>query len=240
MSEFADRLRQALKYLNLTQQKAADATGISLRSIKNYVHGNTTPDADALARICEGLDIAPNWILFGRGPMQQNVGNADGGAVRQDGRAGIKPLSQPRRDWLQAAEWLLQQLQKADRSDEILDLMKTRGVSADLAEEFARGKRKLEESEREVLAAFCTDWPIAAEPPPSGAVEIRPKGQRRRKSRVPQAALRQRTESQPGLMTESGGLLRVAPTAEEALKRYEKSWEDEVRRWKADRFSSSQ
>jgi transcriptional regulator with XRE-family HTH domain len=36
------------------------------KTIYSYLHGDTTPDALTLARLCAALDISADWLLFGK------------------------------------------------------------------------------------------------------------------------------------------------------------------------------
>jgi len=55
-----------------TYQQIADALDESYASVRRYVGGfeDRIPSLPFIIKICERLSISPDWLLFGRGPMQ--------------------------------------------------------------------------------------------------------------------------------------------------------------------------
>ncbi|MCT4562913.1 MAG: helix-turn-helix domain-containing protein [Maledivibacter sp.] len=48
----------------LTQEKLAGLTGLSVQYIGNIERGNTTPSLETVMKICEALKITPNHLLI--------------------------------------------------------------------------------------------------------------------------------------------------------------------------------
>lgn len=63
MKDFAETLKQALKYSGLSQQELADCLHVSKQLISHYVNGRATPnnikDFEPMAKI---LDVNPAWL----------------------------------------------------------------------------------------------------------------------------------------------------------------------------------
>ena len=60
---FKDRLKQARKSRNLTQQNLADALDITLRTYQRYESGDTEPSLVALSQIADILDVTTDYLL---------------------------------------------------------------------------------------------------------------------------------------------------------------------------------
>lgn len=58
-----ERIRYARKHRKYTQLQLADMIGAKHNSISGWENNNHLPDVDSLERICEVLNIRPNWIL---------------------------------------------------------------------------------------------------------------------------------------------------------------------------------
>ncbi len=48
----------------LTQREAAEKIGVTRITIQNWESYKTSPDADAILRICEAYDISMNNLIF--------------------------------------------------------------------------------------------------------------------------------------------------------------------------------
>lgn len=67
-----NRLKEALKDLNLSITDAAKAAKIPYRSMQNYLRGEREPGAEALTSISEQLGISIDWLLTGQGTMYRD------------------------------------------------------------------------------------------------------------------------------------------------------------------------
>ncbi len=64
---FALRLKRAIG-----EQTIADFARLidwHPETVRRYLAGDTRPPAEFLAKICQSLDISPDWLLLGNGPM---------------------------------------------------------------------------------------------------------------------------------------------------------------------------
>lgn len=68
----SNRLKKAIETKQLKITESAELCGIPYRSMQNYLRGEREPNADALRLISERLGISADWLLTGRGQMQQN------------------------------------------------------------------------------------------------------------------------------------------------------------------------
>ena len=62
---FCDRLKSARKQAGLTQQQAAEALNLSMRSYQRYeaVNGQCDPPIQTLIEMADLLDISIDWLL---------------------------------------------------------------------------------------------------------------------------------------------------------------------------------
>lgn len=60
---FGERLKEARKSKNITQQEFADKLGISINSVANYERGTSFPKEDYLYKIINLLNIDPNYLF---------------------------------------------------------------------------------------------------------------------------------------------------------------------------------
>ena len=51
--------------LNLTQDNVAEATGLSNNHISNIENNHSIPSIETLVKICNALDITPDYFLLG-------------------------------------------------------------------------------------------------------------------------------------------------------------------------------
>ncbi len=61
--KFAENLRDALTYNNLTQQKLADHLGTTQATVNRWIKGINEPDFTTLLEICSFLNETPNELL---------------------------------------------------------------------------------------------------------------------------------------------------------------------------------
>ncbi|RJE46554.1 MULTISPECIES: helix-turn-helix transcriptional regulator [unclassified Dehalobacter] len=63
--ELGERIAKRRKVLNLTQDDIAEATGLSNNHISNIENNHSIPSIETLIKICEALDITPDYFLLG-------------------------------------------------------------------------------------------------------------------------------------------------------------------------------
>jgi len=63
--ELGERISKRRKVLNLTQDDVAEATGLSNNHISNIENNHSIPSIETLIKICETLDITPDYFLLG-------------------------------------------------------------------------------------------------------------------------------------------------------------------------------
>ena len=63
MEEFGNRLRKTRKDRGLTLEKLAEACSTSSTVLRNYEKSRTMPNVDMLLRICEALEVSPDYLL---------------------------------------------------------------------------------------------------------------------------------------------------------------------------------
>jgi len=68
MSTLASRLRARMQALNLTQEDLANRLDVSQTTISKLVVGKTERPRNIL-ELAKALQTSPNWLLFGRGPI---------------------------------------------------------------------------------------------------------------------------------------------------------------------------
>jgi len=54
-----------------TQSDFADLTKIPKNTLGRYERGEIVPGGEAITLLCKNLDVDPNWLLFGEGPMRR-------------------------------------------------------------------------------------------------------------------------------------------------------------------------
>lgn len=70
---FNDRLRATRIFRGITQQKTADAIGVSLRHYQKYESGEIEPDFTGLTKISDFLNV-PTDFLLGRDDYLKSLG----------------------------------------------------------------------------------------------------------------------------------------------------------------------
>ena len=64
---FRDNLREALDFLNIEQKELAAKTGISLKTIENYVKKDSSiPSADKAVSIAQALGVTVEYLITGK------------------------------------------------------------------------------------------------------------------------------------------------------------------------------
>lgn len=61
----ADRLKNARKDKNLSQQELAKISDVHYSNIGRYERGNAKPSAEVLNRIAQALDTSPDYLING-------------------------------------------------------------------------------------------------------------------------------------------------------------------------------
>lgn len=69
-SNSAERLKEMINALNITQQDICDRTGLSKSVVSMYIHGKREPRQDSISMICEAFDVEPAWIMGFDVPMR--------------------------------------------------------------------------------------------------------------------------------------------------------------------------
>jgi transcriptional regulator with XRE-family HTH domain len=64
MDQFAKRLRERARQLNLSDAEVARRAGLAERRYGHYVRATHEPDYATLLRICAALDVTPNDLLL--------------------------------------------------------------------------------------------------------------------------------------------------------------------------------
>lgn len=70
---FNDRLRATRIYRGITQQKTADAMGVSLRHYQKYESGEVEPDYMGLVEVSDFLNVPADFLL-GRDDFLKSLG----------------------------------------------------------------------------------------------------------------------------------------------------------------------
>lgn len=60
---FCKKLRETRMNRKITQQKIADAAGISLRTYQKYEQGTREPDLDMLVKLADALKVPTDYLL---------------------------------------------------------------------------------------------------------------------------------------------------------------------------------
>ena len=63
VEQFGIRLRAVRKECGLTLEKLAEACNTSETVLRNYEKDRTTPNVEMLLRICEALEVSPDYLL---------------------------------------------------------------------------------------------------------------------------------------------------------------------------------
>ena len=74
MQSFAERLKEAREMRGYTQEQLSGASGVSLSSVRRYVHnkrGKGEPSAFYLLALAQVLDVTPEYLLIGDNNMNK-------------------------------------------------------------------------------------------------------------------------------------------------------------------------
>ena len=64
---FRDNLRETLEYVGMEQKELAAKTGLSLKTIENYVKKDSSiPSADKAVRIAQVLGVSVEYLITGK------------------------------------------------------------------------------------------------------------------------------------------------------------------------------
>lgn len=63
IEEIQARLREAVKYSNLSQKEIAKRLGVNPSTVSKYMNQNKYPSLDTFANLCAVLDISADEIL---------------------------------------------------------------------------------------------------------------------------------------------------------------------------------
>ena len=63
ITEIQQRLREAIKYSNITQKELAEKLGVNPSTVSKYMRLDKYPSLDTFANICEILDVSADEIL---------------------------------------------------------------------------------------------------------------------------------------------------------------------------------
>ena len=78
MPIFNDRLKEALKIRNFTQQKLADTTGLSKMRISHYINKPHIANKDAIILIAKALNVNIEWLMGLDVPMEPSIEEKEG------------------------------------------------------------------------------------------------------------------------------------------------------------------
>ena len=90
------RIYSRRKELKLTQQKVADAIGISKVSVSQWEKGDSSPKGENLYELAKVLKCEVSWLLYGKGTPTE-VSNIEEASPLQ----GLYPVI----SWVQAGDW---------------------------------------------------------------------------------------------------------------------------------------
>lgn len=60
---FGERLKEARKAKNYSQEKLGNAIGVTRTQVTNYEKGISTPSYDKLKLLCIILDVSSDWLI---------------------------------------------------------------------------------------------------------------------------------------------------------------------------------
>lgn len=63
ITEIQERLREAIKYGNISQKQLAKALGVNPSTVSKYMKQNKYPSLDTFANLCKILDVSSDEIL---------------------------------------------------------------------------------------------------------------------------------------------------------------------------------
>lgn len=99
--EIGDRLRKALEEKGWSIKKLSEICDIPYRTTQDYLHGKTSPGADALKKLCGGLEVSADYLLFGlEADEEEDLRSMD--EILNDMAAG-RPLSEKHASMMEGA-----------------------------------------------------------------------------------------------------------------------------------------
>jgi len=73
---FRDNLRETLDYLSIEQKELATKTGLSLKTIENYVKKDSSvPSADKAVLIAQALGVTVEYLVTGKNDSKSDISN---------------------------------------------------------------------------------------------------------------------------------------------------------------------
>ncbi len=63
ITEIQERLRETIKYGNISQKQLAKALGVNPSTVSKYMKQNKYPSLDTFANLCKILDVSSDEIL---------------------------------------------------------------------------------------------------------------------------------------------------------------------------------
>lgn len=141
------RLALWRKQLGWSQQRLADALGISRGYLGDVEAGRSEPSGALLTVLTSSTDVSADWLLTGKGEMtrRQDGTVGRGGAAAEDQREVQAPADWSRR--LEALAALLGDLQPEHREAILADAL-SRATSAQQLAELGQALAELRESLR--------------------------------------------------------------------------------------------
>jgi transcriptional regulator with XRE-family HTH domain len=73
MTNFADRLREALDKRGMKQIELSNRAGINKSSVSTYLKGGYYPKYDTIVRFAEILNVSPEWLAGKDVPMEKTA-----------------------------------------------------------------------------------------------------------------------------------------------------------------------
>ena len=73
MSNYAERIRQAIEHSGKTQRQIADEIGVTEVSMSRYVSGQRIPRAKTLVNIAKVCNVSEMWLITGKETMSKHV-----------------------------------------------------------------------------------------------------------------------------------------------------------------------
>ncbi len=72
MEKFNERLKRILLERKINQTKLGEIIGIKQATISTWVLGKSVPEHENLALLSKGLDLTPQYLLYGHEPETDN------------------------------------------------------------------------------------------------------------------------------------------------------------------------
>jgi transcriptional regulator with XRE-family HTH domain len=71
---FRDNLRETLEYIGMEQKELSAKTGISLKTLENYVKKDSSlPTADKAVLIAQALGVTVEYLITGKNPKKPST-----------------------------------------------------------------------------------------------------------------------------------------------------------------------